>query len=79
MVVPSLLLRQSVTNGSLRNVPDGVRSSIESRGREAISAGMARDGRDVPAEARTGSWTARLAAAVSSSEVVGHEQHEGSR
>jgi len=37
MFVPSLMLRQLFTNGSLRNVPDGVQFSIKNRLSDAPS------------------------------------------
>jgi hydroxymethylglutaryl-CoA reductase (NADPH) len=54
MRVPSLLLRQLYTNGSLRNVADGVRFSIKNRLSDAMLVGLqhvAIDGREVPRDA----------------------------
>jgi hydroxymethylglutaryl-CoA reductase (NADPH) len=51
MFVPSLMLRQLFTNGSLRNVPEGVRFSIKNRLSDAALVGLSRvafNGRDVP-------------------------------
>ena len=54
MRVPSLLLRQLYTSGSLKNVADGVRFTIKNRLSDAVLVGLQRlsiDGRDVPRDA----------------------------
>src|SRR5512134_267644 len=54
MRVPSMLLRQLYTSGSLENVPDGVRFSLKNRLSDAVLVGLERlaiDGRDVPRDA----------------------------
>jgi hydroxymethylglutaryl-CoA reductase (NADPH) len=51
MFVPSLILRQLFTNGSLRNVPDGVQFSIKNRLSDAALVALTRvafNGLDVP-------------------------------
>jgi hydroxymethylglutaryl-CoA reductase (NADPH) len=51
MLVPSLILRQLFTNGSLRNVPDGVSFSIKNRLSDASVVALTRvafNGQDVP-------------------------------
>ncbi|MDH4046213.1 MAG: hydroxymethylglutaryl-CoA reductase, partial [Gemmatimonadota bacterium] len=54
MFVPSLVLRQLFTNGSLRNVADGVQFSIKNRLSDAALVGLSRvaiNGEDVPPDA----------------------------
>jgi hydroxymethylglutaryl-CoA reductase (NADPH) len=54
MRVPSLLLRQLYTSGSLKNVADGVRFTLKNRLSDAMLTGLNRlafDGRDVPRDA----------------------------
>jgi hydroxymethylglutaryl-CoA reductase (NADPH) len=54
MNVPSTLLRQLYTSGSLTNVPDGVRFSLRNRLSDAVLVGLDRlaiDGREVPRDA----------------------------
>jgi hydroxymethylglutaryl-CoA reductase (NADPH) len=54
MFVPSLILRQLFTNGSLRNVAEGVQFSIKNRLSDASLVGVHRlaiNGREVPADA----------------------------
>jgi len=54
MRVPSLLLRQLYTSGSLKNVADGVRFTLKNRLSDAALVGLQRvaiDGRDVPRDA----------------------------